>query len=371
MDNFKFQDKSFSFSRYPKTDNRSLRAWSAADEYLINSATELVQNPENTNTAIYNDRFGFLGCLLHHHHPSVIVERKSQLTAIHKNLEANGLKKGELKFKKLLEETPASVDTALIHIPKSMDLFELYLQRIHQNLSDTGTVLAGFMTKYFTPQMLEISNRYFEEVEQSLARKKARILQLSGKKEVSYKTPIHEIQADITGNGEELIKQYYGVFSSDHIDYATQFLIDNLKVEKSDKAVLDLACGNGVIAKAVRSQNPEAELHLTDDSWLAIRSAQLNLKGENTHFYWSDTLADIVADSMDLVVSNPPFHFGHETNIEVSVWLFKEVARVLKPDGRFICVANQHLNYRTHLQKLFKGKNPAQNKKYVLYECTL
>ena len=32
---FKYEEKNYSIERYPSSDNKSLRAWSAADEYLL------------------------------------------------------------------------------------------------------------------------------------------------------------------------------------------------------------------------------------------------------------------------------------------------------------------------------------------------
>jgi 16S rRNA G1207 methylase RsmC len=50
--------------------------------------------------------------------------------------------------------------------------------------------------------------------------------------------------------------------------------------------------------------------------------------------------------------------------------LFKEVKRCLKTGGRFQLVASQHLNFKTHLVKLFKEVNiTAENDKFVIYEC--
>ena len=72
----------------------------------------------------------------------------------------------------------------------------------------------------------------------------------------------------------------------------------------------------------------------------------------------------------DLVVSNPPSHFEYETNIEIAITLFKEVARCLKPDGRFVIVASKHLNFKTHLERIFERcKISAENNKFIIYEC--
>jgi 16S rRNA G1207 methylase RsmC len=175
---------------------------------------------------------------------------------------------------------------------------------------------------------------------------------------------------DFGVKAESVLQQNYGVFSSDHIDYATQFLIDQIQVKETENNILDLACGNGVIAMAIQLQKPEAEIFLTDDSFLAIESAKLNIDGPGVHYFWNDQLDDIPEKSLDLAVTNPPFHFGFETNIEVTIRLFNEVAEKLKQAGRFVCVANQHLNYKTHLEKIFKVKVLAQNDKFIVYECT-
>jgi 16S rRNA G1207 methylase RsmC len=369
VDTYDFEGKTYSFSRYPKTTNRSLRAWSAADEYLISHIFEGKQPVTDTNIGIVNDRFGYLSCLLSRFDPTVIIERKSQERSILQNLDLNHIDSDKVHFMHPLDPMVQRFDKVVLNIPKSTDLFELYLHEIHSNLAEDGTVFCGFMTKYFTPQIPSIADNYFEEVDQSLARKKSRVLILKGKKKSLNKSLVHHLEYDFGGNAERKIQQNYGVFSADHIDYATQFLIDQIQVKESENRILDMACGNGVIAMAVQLQKPEAEIFLTDDSYLSIESAKLNIDGFGVHYFWNDRLDDIPEKSLDLAVSNPPFHFGHETNIEVTIRLFNEVAERLKQTGRFICVANQHLNYKTHLEKIFKVKVLAQNDKFIVYEC--
>lgn len=367
---FSHKDLDYKFTRYPETTNRSLRAWSAAEEYVLLKLEELERRLGKI--AIYNDRFGFLSCILNEHKPLVVVERKSQQRSIDQNMYLNGLQWDRERQCSPLSELPEKVDVGIINIPKTMDLFELYLNHLSRSLSEDGMVICSFMTKYFSPQMLSIAGEYFEEVEQSLARKKSRLLILKNKTKRPNKELKHTIPFAFEEEGREEIRQYFGVFSSGNIDYATQFLVEHLTLKDDDKKVMDLASGNGVIARAIQLKDPETEIHLMDDSLLAIESSKLNLDSRNAHFHWDDTLKDFEADSFDLVVSNPPFHFGHETNIEVTLELFSGVAKVLKQGARFICVANQHLNYKTHLDKIFKRVEVmAQNKKYILYSCRL
>jgi len=361
--------KVLNITRYPHTQNRSLRAWSAADEYILK---RLENSAQKSKTAIIsNDTFGFLTCHLQNYDPFIVIERQSQKRSIEKNLSQNGLKPDSIKWLSPLQPLPDKADLGIISIPKSMELFRLYLRQIHSGLKENGEVICSFMTRHFTPQMLSVAGEFFEETDQSLAWKKARLLTLKKRKEIEETELLNRIPFTFKKGETEVVKQYPGVFSSDHIDYATQFLMEHLELNENENCVLDLASGNGVIARAMQLEKPGIELHLMDDSILAVESSKLNLRPENTHFHWNDSLEEIGDLKFDLVVSNPPFHFEHEVNTEVAVDLFREVAGSLKPGGRFVCVANQHLGYRTHLKKFFTTfEIVTQNDKYVVYQCT-
>lgn len=354
--------------RYPETSNRSLQAWNAGDDYLLSKMDEL--SPAGKSITICNDRFGYLSCHLNAYRPQILTDRKSQKESIRMNLKRNSLSADSDSFFTPLSELPEPVDVGIVQVPKSLDLFRFYLHQISSSLSEDGIVFCAFMTKYFTPQLLEIADEYFEDVDQSLAVRKSRVLTLRGKKELPETALIRTISYSFDEDTTEELKQYPGVFSADHIDYATQFLIESVTLQEDENIVLDMGSGNGVIARSVQLKKPDATLHLIDDFYLAVESSKLNLKHDNAHFHWSDSLSPIENVDFDLVLSNPPFHFEHETNIEVTVDLFREVAGILKPGGRFLCVANQHLGYLSHLKKFFTSAEPmAQNKKYVIYEC--
>ena len=251
-------------------------------------------------------------------------------------------------------------------VPKSVNLFELYLAQIAACIKDDGIVYCSFMTRHFTKQLLSISNKYFEVVEQSLAKKKARVLIL--KKRIDVEQP--KLINKLTLSDSEEISQYYGVFSAKEIDQATQFFIENLQLDENTKEVLDLASGNGVLGFIVQKQLPDCKIHLIDDFYLAVESSKLNIKGDNVCFHYNDTLKEIEDNSIDLVVSNPPFHFEYETNIEISLSLFKDVSYCLKPGGKFQLVANHHLNYGSHLERIFNSVvKTEKNNKFEIYTC--
>jgi len=365
---YRFQNQDFSLERYPKTSNRSLLPFSNA-ELLVLRHLEARKDIENIH--VFNDRFGVWNCALHDQNITTVWNYVSQKKAVAQNLELNRLVVDETSFKTPLENLH-EVELALVKIPKSLELFELYLQQIHQAATESTEVLCGFMTKYFTPALLKIASEYFEEVTQSLAWKKARLLILKRPKVLRYLKAASDFEGrriNTIGWKNNSLQQYYGVFSSGKIDMGTQYFLEDLEIQEEETEILDLASGNGVIAYEALQLNPKAKLTLLDDSILAIESSKLNLP-KNAHFVCDDDLSQLPKHHFDLVLSNPPFHFEYENNIEVSLFLFQQVHSCLKPEGRFLLVANKHLNYTTHLQKLFSQITQLKaNDKFEVLEC--
>lgn len=388
---FQNEGKTWHFKRNPETSNRSLRSWSAADELLLKEFDQYRQLPgftaEGLTIGLYHDRFGFLSTVLHSWKPWCIVNYSSQDKAMRQNLGHNQLGIDESRMMPPLKTAGMPFGLVLMKVPKSMELFELYLRHIRLHSGDDGSqkVLAGFMTRHFTPQMLEISSRYFGKVEQSLAHKKARVLKLSEPLESDlFKTgtasALNELRKVITWKLPEQLRsadtdtltlqQYFGVFSSNGVDEATELLLSNLELRETDKRVLDLACGNGIIAKAVQltRHTSEPEIHALDDDFLACESAKLNL-GEAAMVHHYDGTDMFPSEFFDVIITNPPAHFEHENNIEVSLSLFKQAAKKLKKDGVLWVVSGRHLNYKTHLQNWFTCTVEAQTTAFELIKC--
>ncbi len=357
-----FNSNEFVLNRYPETKDNALRAWSNAELLVL----DYIKDWDYKNVHVFNDRFGVWNCTLHHKNVNTIWTYASQKKAIVNNLRANSLST-DIVFKSPLEDL-GEVQLALIKIPKSLELFELFLKQISKYSVENTKVVCGFMTKYFSKSYLKIAEKYFENVEQSRAWKKARLLVLkSPKKGIDKET--ETLINTVNWKAKEL-KQYLGVFSSDKIDIGTQFLLTHLKVKEHELKVLDVASGNGIISHDVLLQNENANVTLVDDFNLAIDSSKLNIKNRNARFICTDTIEGVSENEFDLILSNPPFHFEHENNIDITLYLFQRIKNCLKADGRFLMVANTHLNYKTHLEKLFSSVEiVAKNTKFIIYEC--
>ena len=233
----------YSIKRYPKTTNRSLLPWSKGDEFTV----WFLKNNQlsDKSISIYNDSFGYLTSHLLSNKTEIRISKKNQEKAIQTNLDANDLIYEDRQFLDLNSTNDLTPEIVVLKVPKSLDLFELYLSKINNSVDKNSIVICSFMTKYFTKKMIELAEVYFEDVKQSKAWKKSRLIVLSQPKAIEEKSLINEINSDFG-----VFKQYYGVFSALHIDYATQFLIQNITIPEGAECILDLASGNGVFGKS-------------------------------------------------------------------------------------------------------------------------
>ena len=243
--NFQFKNFTYNFNRYPQTRNKSLRAWSSAEENVLKYLTEEELNFKSS--IIINDRFGFLSVCLNEKTLDILINSRSQEKAIQRNFKLNNFNFDEDKYVYPLDKSKRKYDLVIMIIPKSMQLFDLFLNKAHSVLTDNEKVICGFMTKHFSKSILETSSQYFININQSLAYKKSRLLILDKKKKTDEKNFINVIQNKYINP----LKQYYGVFSANHIDFATEFLLDNFKLGSDENVILDMASGSGIIGKVI------------------------------------------------------------------------------------------------------------------------
>ena len=161
-----------------------------------------------------------------------------------------------------------------------------------------------------------------------------------------------------------------GVFSHNELDIGSDLLLSTL-TEPMSGNVLDLACGNGVLAAVVGTQNPAVTLTLSDVSASAIDSATATLAANNLtgKIIPSDVYSDL-DDKFDWIISNPPFHDGINTSYNAVETLIFQAPKYLKKGGRLRIVANAFLPYPDLLDKAFGGHVVlAKTGKFKVYEA--
>ena len=146
-----------------------------------------------------------------------------------------------------------------------------------------------------------------------------------------------------------------GVFSWEHVDAATAILADVMDVHPGDD-VLDLGCGSGALGLLAALRCGAGRVRLVDVDSEAIRCVQraiLTMQIPNATALCSD-VADAVRDErFDVVVTNPPFHVGKATDLDVPTQFILDAWQVLKPGGRLMLVANRTLPYEKLMQTTF------------------
>lgn len=142
-----------------------------------------------------------------------------------------------------------------------------------------------------------------------------------------------------------------GVFSHGQLDKGTALLLDVLTRELTIKpaSVLDLGCGAGVIGLTLKQRFQQAQVTLADTDAMALHSSQTNRQSlfpeaSDIHVLASDRFSD-VSGRYQLIVTNPPFHTGIDTDYRFAQDLFSHARQHLTRNGQLWIVANRHLPY--------------------------
>jgi 16S rRNA (guanine1207-N2)-methyltransferase len=152
-----------------------------------------------------------------------------------------------------------------------------------------------------------------------------------------------------------------GVFSWGAIDRGTRVLIKHLPTDLAGRCA-DLGAGIGALGVSAIARNPEIS---TWDSYEAcfqsITLCERNLaaiklrKGRTLErlCHWFDVRKPLQKE-FDVILTNPPFHQGRADEPELGQQFIETAALALRPGGRLLMVANQHLPYEGILKQRFK-----------------
>ncbi|BFM14198.1 methyltransferase [Maricurvus nonylphenolicus] len=375
-----FQE-TLTLERFPRSKatgrEKSLRAWDAADEYLLHHLYDehrefLEQKP---TTAIVNDTFGALTTALRQLNPCFISDSFLAHQACKENLSTNGVESSQIHWLNSLQVPPKPLDLVLIRIPKTRALLEDQLYRLRPLLHDKSVIIGCAMVKNLHANDIQAFSDIVGPSHSSLAQKKARLVfcHYQSESEDHQKTSPYPSELSLPELDLKLTN-HANVFSQGGLDIGSRFFIQHLPEQQGEKDIIDLGCGNGLLGILAARANPQAHLHFTDESYMAVASAQVNMHRHNpeqqANFYVDNCLDAFASNSADIILNNPPFHQQHTVGDHIARRMFKDAKRVLRAGGELWVVGNRHLNYHQQLKRLFGNcELIASNKKFVILKA--
>ncbi|VVM48606.1 Ribosomal RNA large subunit methyltransferase G [Pseudomonas fluorescens] len=358
--------------RQPEQQNEPLQAFDAADEYLLAHLAE--QNPStDLRVLVLNDSFGALAVSLS---GKVRVASSGDsflaLQGLEKNLLRNGLPFDAVPHMPASGAIIGPFDRVLIRVPKTLALLEEQLIRLQGQLAPGAQVIAAAMVKHLPRAAGDLLERYIGPVQASLAVKKARLLIAT----VEAKAPVvspYPTRYTLDSPSIELLN-HANVFCREGLDIGTRAFLPHLPRNLGKARVADLGCGNGVLAIASALQNPEAHYTLVDESFMAVQSAlenwQAALGDRDVTVRAGDGLAGQEAQSLDVVLCNPPFHQQQVVGDFLAWRMFQQAREALVVGGALYIVGNRHLGYHSKLARLFRGvEQVAATPKFVILKA--
>jgi len=358
--------------RQPEQQNEPLQAFDAADEYLLAHLAE--QQPAmSTRVLVLNDGFGALAASLAGK-VEVISSSDSflALQALEKNLVRNGRPFDAVPTLPASEPLLGPFDRVLIKVPKTLALLEEQLIRLQDQLAPGAQVIAGAMVKHLPRAAGDLLERYIGPVQASLAVKKARLLIATPAARAAAVSP-YPTRYQLDEPKIELLN-HANVFCREGLDIGTRAFLPHLPKNLGTARVADLGCGNGVLAIASALQNPQAHYTLVDESYMAVQSAAENWRaalGEReVTVRAGDGLAGQPAQSLDVVLCNPPFHQQQVVGDFLAWRMFQQAREALVVGGALYIVGNRHLGYHSKLARLFRGvEQVAATPKFVVLKA--
>lgn len=236
---------------------------------------------------------------------------------------------------------------AVVFIPRARALARAYLAEASSRLPAGATLwVDGLKTDGIDSVLREI--RALIAVEEVHSRAHGKIFRVTLPEGRWH--PEDWAAKDIAATPEMVTRP--GVFSAEHADPASVMLAAHLP-ERLPTRIVDLGAGWGWLSAQILQHPGVGTLHLVEADATALDCARRNVTDPRAVFHWADALSFKLAEPVNGVIMNPPFHEGRSADPALGVGFIQAAARILTGAGRLWMVANRHLPYEAALRAVF------------------
>lgn len=344
---------SFTLRRRHHDPTGSLRAWTAADEYVLGRVHD--EAVTGDCWLVVNDSFGALAVagIASGRHVTSWSDSSVAHAAAATNLVANGLADDDFEVLPSVTTPSGPFDVVIVKVPRTLAHLEDQLARLRPSLSERTVVIGAGMTREVHRSTIDAFERCIGPTPTTRALKKARLLLAQVDPDLDAPPP--PVPATWRTPEGLVVTASPNVFSSTRLDRGTALLLEHLPAPPDEGTVIDLGCGSGVVAATIAQRHRGVRVVCCDESYEAVQSARATV-GRVTataSFHVTDVLDGIEGSSADVVVVNPPFHAGGARTDAVALRMVTEAHRVLRPGGSIHLVANRHLDHHAAVRRTF------------------
>lgn len=370
MDQLKAFTGHYKLQCWPVKAKERLRAWDAADEYVLQYLSE--HNLNVPRTLLINDQFGALTTCLNHLAPVNWSDSYISHASARHNIALNQLA-SKLTNLAMSDRPEGKFGLIIIKIPKSNALLEYQLKIISSQVDKDTLLIGAGMSRHIHNSTLSLFDEIIGGTNTSLAVKKARLIFSTctdSKQQAELPVPTRYYQEDL----QLELSNHANVFSREKLDIGARFMIEQFPQLPRSRHIIDLACGNGVLGIMAKRYLGDSHISFIDESYMAIASARTNYErvyGDNgASFFVDDCLSNCNARKIDLILCNPPFHQQYSTGDDTAWRMFLQSKKALAQGGQLWVVGNRHMNYHNKLQRIFGNCHIiASNKKFNVLRC--
>ena len=250
----------------------------------------------------------------------------------------------------------------LVQLPRGLEALTEIASAIARYADPDVVVFAGGRDKHMSRRMNEVLAEHFADVTAGLGWRKSRVLTATGPRATEGESPAPFPKWGSDPALDFEVAAFGQTFGGPTLDHGSRLLLQTLRSEpprgsRTDAAlrVVDLGCGNGVLAVSAALAWPSAQITATDQSAAAVNATKLTAEAagvsHRVDVHRGDALESVPSSAADLILLNPPFHTGATVHAGVAHRLIRSCTRALAPGGELRIVFNSHLRYRPLVER--------------------